>query len=201
MRLTAKEVAAIKRAVGDVLGDGTEVRLFGSRVDDSARGGDVDLMVTVDHAVENPAWAMANVEAAQSGDVSDSPVSPGKRRIAVKLLPETRSRLAFLVRVVDKEIRHLDYADHQVFPSPLTLEAIQALEDNAELALKLEAFTSRFCRLQDTLGDKLLPALLKALGEPAAAFLINLDKAQKYGWLASAETPGRRANKRSGQCC
>ena len=62
MRLTARDVSAIKQAVGDVLGDETEVRLFGSRVDDSARGGDVDLMVTVDHAVENPAWAMANVE-------------------------------------------------------------------------------------------------------------------------------------------
>ena len=105
----------------------------------------------------------------------------------MKLLPETQSRLAFLIRVVDKEVRHLDYADHQAFASPLTLETVQALEDNPELALKLEAFTSRFCRLQDTLGDKLLPALLKALGESDAALLINLDRAEKYGWLASAD--------------
>ena len=41
--------------------------------------------------------------------------------------------------------------------------------------MKVEAFVSRFCRLQDTLGDKLLPALLKALGEPDRALLINLE--------------------------
>jgi len=55
------------------------------------------------------------------------------------------------------------------------------------MALRVEAFTSRFCRLQDTLGDKFLPALLKSLGEPERALLINLEKAEKYGWLNSAD--------------
>lgn len=99
----------------------------------------------------------------------------------------TQERLAFLVRVVDKEIKHLDYADRQVFNQPLEFGQIQTLEQNPDLALKIEAFTSRFCRLQDTLGDKLLPALLKALGESEQALLINLNKAEKYGWLSSAE--------------
>ncbi len=99
----------------------------------------------------------------------------------------TQERLAFLVRVVDKEIKHLDYADRQVFNQPLEFWQIQTLEQNPDLALKIEAFTSRFCRLQDTLGDKLLPALLKALGESEQALLINLNKAEKYGWLSSAE--------------
>lgn len=33
----------------------------------------------------------------------------------------------------------------------------------------------------------MLPALLAALGEFPKALLINLDKAEKYGWLTSAE--------------
>lgn len=33
----------------------------------------------------------------------------------MNLSPETQARLAFLVRVVDKEIKHLDYADSQTF--------------------------------------------------------------------------------------
>lgn len=103
------------------------------------------------------------------------------------LSPETAERLSFLVRVVGKEIAHLEYADEQAFSPPLTLEAVKGLDSNPALALKIEAFTSRFCRLQDTVGDKLLPALLKALGEPASALLINLNKAEKYGWLDSAD--------------
>lgn len=105
----------------------------------------------------------------------------------MKMAADTQARLAFLVRVVKKEIEHLDYADQQVFSSTFNRSGIENLEDTPELALKIEAFSSRFCRLQDTVGDKLLPSLLMALGEPANALLINLDKAEKYGWLTSAE--------------
>lgn len=63
MRLSDREIGAIKNAVRDVVGRDAQVRLFGSRTDDAARGGDIDLMITVDHAIENPAWAVARVEA------------------------------------------------------------------------------------------------------------------------------------------
>lgn len=105
----------------------------------------------------------------------------------MKLAPEVKERLRFLTRVVDKEIKHLEYAADQTFGVPLVLAAVEKLDANPELAMRIEAFTSRFCRLQDTLGDKLLPVLLKALGEPERALLINLEKAEKYGWLESSE--------------
>jgi predicted nucleotidyltransferase len=45
MRLSDSERQAIAQAARDCLPPGTRVRLFGSRLDDSRRGGDIDLLV------------------------------------------------------------------------------------------------------------------------------------------------------------
>ncbi|MFM2408078.1 MAG: hypothetical protein RL358_820 [Pseudomonadota bacterium] len=45
----------------------------------------------------------------------------------------------------------------------------------------------RFSRLQETLGDKLLPALLSALGEKTASVIDNLDRAERLDLIDSAE--------------
>ena len=47
MRLTTAEVQAIKRCAAAAFGRGAVVRLFGSRVDDRAHGGDIDLHIEV----------------------------------------------------------------------------------------------------------------------------------------------------------
>jgi predicted nucleotidyltransferase len=45
MRLLETQRQAIKTIVADIVGPGSRVWLFGSRVDDTRRGGDVDLYV------------------------------------------------------------------------------------------------------------------------------------------------------------
>ena len=45
MRLSPAQIDIIKTTAQTVLGDGARVTLFGSRVDDQAKGGDVDLYV------------------------------------------------------------------------------------------------------------------------------------------------------------
>lgn len=47
MRLSAEQVEAIKQEAAHYFGAQVEVWLFGSRVDDKAKGGDVDLYVRV----------------------------------------------------------------------------------------------------------------------------------------------------------
>jgi predicted nucleotidyltransferase len=48
MRLLAQEIEAIRTAVREVFGATATVRLFGSRVRDDLRGGDIDLFVEVE---------------------------------------------------------------------------------------------------------------------------------------------------------
>jgi predicted nucleotidyltransferase len=45
MRLTEDQIAAIREATAEVFGPEAQVWLFGSRVKDSKRGGDIDLLI------------------------------------------------------------------------------------------------------------------------------------------------------------
>lgn len=96
-------------------------------------------------------------------------------------------RLEFLVRVTEKECRHLLETDGRLFGNLFTIEDAQRIEADPVLAERLDAFVSRFARLQDTVGDKLLPALLTLLAEKTGAAIDNLDKAEKLGLIVSAD--------------
>lgn len=48
MRLSPDDIDAIKTATREAFGETAVVRLFGSRVDDTLRGGDIDLHVEAD---------------------------------------------------------------------------------------------------------------------------------------------------------
>ena len=97
-------------------------------------------------------------------------------------------RLQFLVRVVGKESHYLLQTSHRLFSQPINTQFLADLDSNIALSEQLDAFASRFGRLQDNIGDKLLPAVLTALGEKTGPVLDNLNKAEKYGWLQSAES-------------
>lgn len=57
VRLTDGEIAAIRSSAHEAFGPSAVVRLFGSRIDDSRRGGDIDLHVQVAESI--PAEARA----------------------------------------------------------------------------------------------------------------------------------------------
>jgi len=94
-------------------------------------------------------------------------------------------RLEYLQRVVDKECRHLRYSANGLLQIDPQFCWLDDVEQNQELAEKLDAFASRFCRLQDTLGDKLLPAYLRVQLEPLGTALDNLNRAEKLGLIPS----------------
>ncbi len=63
MRLTEEQIQSIRRIVQDLAGPGARVRLFGSRLQDEAAGGDVDLLIELPEPVEAPAELSARISA------------------------------------------------------------------------------------------------------------------------------------------
>lgn len=106
----------------------------------------------------------------------------------MKPVSDEQLRLAFLVRVIGKEREQLTITQQRLFAKPLTPERLQQLDSEPAFSEQLDAFASRFARLQDNVGDKLLPATLLAFGEHKGPVLDNLNKAESFGWLDSAES-------------
>nr|WP_305792846.1 hypothetical protein [Sedimenticola hydrogenitrophicus] len=96
--------------------------------------------------------------------------------------------MQFLARIVRKEIRYLNSTDGRLFDSPFSREKAQRLEADDNLAEQVDAFVSRFGRLQDTVGDNLLPLYLNAVGEKTGPAVDNLNRAEKLGLINSVDT-------------
>jgi len=61
MRLTPAQIQTIQSTVHTVLGEGAQITLFGSRVHDDQKGGDVDLMVEMPQDIADPAVIAARL--------------------------------------------------------------------------------------------------------------------------------------------
>jgi predicted nucleotidyltransferase len=78
MRLTHDQIQAIKQTAHDILGDDSRVILFGSRTDDTKKGGDIDLLFEINHTLDS--------RAATTGELYVSLIRKlGDRRIDILL--------------------------------------------------------------------------------------------------------------------
>lgn len=98
-----------------------------------------------------------------------------------------QARLERVASLVKRELKHLLATDARLFAMPFTIERARRLAEDEDLAERVEAFVARFSRLQDTLGDKMLPAWLAAHGERLGAFSENLDRAERLGLIGDAQ--------------
>lgn len=104
-----------------------------------------------------------------------------------KLAKGDRERLASLLKTAKAELLHLQQTDARLFNHPFNPQELVSQLQDIDFSERVDAFVARFGRLQDLLGDKFLPAWLKAMEEGAGAALENLDRAEKLGLLSSAD--------------
>lgn len=99
----------------------------------------------------------------------------------------TRERLQFLLETVAKKRRHLLSTTQRLFSEKINAAWVVSLEERPDLAERLDALVTRFGRLQDTLGDKLIPAPLRHLIENTGSNLDSLNRMEKLGLFSSVD--------------
>lgn len=66
MRLSTDQIQTLKALAAEEAGPQARLRLFGSRLNDAAKGGDVDLLLELDQPADNVAWLAARLSARAS---------------------------------------------------------------------------------------------------------------------------------------
>ncbi len=102
-----------------------------------------------------------------------------------QVLPVDRFR--HTLDIVAHEGKHLAYSWGRLYAYPIDADWVRELESAPEIAERLEAFVSRFGRMQDTIADKLLPRWLMALAETPGSQIENLNRAERLGVLDNVE--------------
>jgi len=108
--------------------------------------------------------------------------------VTLAYLPEHAHQVRISEALAHKEAEHLRYSLDTLFALPISLTWVRDLAQQPALAEKVEAFASRFSRLQDQLGEKLLPRYAALVGESPKTFLDTLAFAEKAELLSNADT-------------
>lgn len=98
MRLTNEQAEKIRQLAHKIAGEKAHVLLFGSRLDDALKGGDVDLLLALPEPVENPALMAARlasqVSRALDGRRTDVLISaPNLQQLPIHRIALTEGRL------------------------------------------------------------------------------------------------------------
>lgn len=98
-------------------------------------------------------------------------------------------RLVRLLELVEREDFHLMAVRTRLLGNDCTVDAARVQKLLAdEIGIdRLESFAAKFGRMQDTCVDKLIPALLRAAGEPLGAAIDNLMRMDKLRLVSSAD--------------
>lgn len=95
MRLDSKEIETVRTVVEKIFGKGSKVRVYGSRLNDSKRGGDLDLLVESDEPVDAMRRADLKLDLEEKLDLPLDIIflEKGKKRTAFQELAYSKSRL------------------------------------------------------------------------------------------------------------
>ncbi len=107
--------------------------------------------------------------------------------MSINYLAEYGDSARIALELAERESAHLRYTWHTLYQEPIDKAWVENLTIREDLAEKIDAFVGRFGRLQDHIGEKLLPAFARLLGGQPKSLLDTITYAEHIGWVTNAE--------------
>lgn len=198
MRLSLFEIEAIIKIKNELFTESTKIYLFGSRVDDDQKGGDIDLFIDeedIENKFEKKIAFISRLNAVIGEQKIDLVFAADKDRVIEKEAREKgvelsleKIKLQKYFNECDKHLQRIEeaYADMQSF-IPLSVEKYHNLTKDEVQAI--DQYLYRFAKLQDTMGDKIFKLIIQQYEQNSdiLPFLDILNKLEKIGFITSAK--------------
>jgi predicted nucleotidyltransferase len=176
----------------------SKVYLFGSRVDNSKKGGDIDLYIETDISkglFERKISLLECLEKFLGEQKVDIVIAKETTREIEKraktegvLLDIDNIKLEKYINECNKHIQRINESYSDLKDSlPITSQKYQNLSKDEVQAL--DQYLFRFSKLQDTMGDKIFKLLIKIYEQKDETFAFKdiLNRLEKYGFIQSAK--------------
>jgi predicted nucleotidyltransferase len=198
MRLSLFEIENIIKLKDKYFGKQAKVYLFGSRVDDNKKGGDIDLFIekcySNNNSYELKKQFIAELEKIIGLQKIDLIISIDKNRLieieakkGIELNID-KIKLQKYFNECDKHLKRMEQAYCQI-KDILPLSSIKYENLDDEEVKNIDQFLFRFSKLQDTLGNKIFKLILKQY-EPdfeGLTFIDFLNLLEKKNILEKAD--------------
>lgn len=96
-------------------------------------------------------------------------------------------RFLYTLEIVSREGQHLVYSWKHLYSQKIDAKWVNELQMAPQKAEQMEAFISRFGRMQDTIAGKLLPRWLISLEEIPGSQIEILNRAERLGVVDDVE--------------
>jgi len=198
MRLSIQEIIDIVRCTHKIFGQKSRVYLFGSRADDSKKGGDIDLYIESDSLLDLFEKKISLLECLekflgeQKVDIviskdADREIEKKAKQEGV-LLDINTIKLKKYINECDKHIQRINEAyDDLKNTLPITSQKYKNLTKDKVQAL--DQYLFRFAKLQDTIGDKIFKLVINMYeqNDETLSFKDILNRLEKYHFIQNAK--------------
>ena len=208
MRLTLSEIETIIKLKNKYFNLDDKIYLFGSRIDDNKKGGDIDLFIEIkDKNIDyydskinfvgelHQLLGEQKIDLIISSDENRLIETEAKKGIELNL---DRIKLQKYFNECDKHLQRIEEAYNDIKDIiPLTVQKYQILSKDE--VQDIDQYLYRFSKLQDTLGEKVFKLLLD-IYEPSSnnlPYLDLLNKLEKWDFLTDKKEWINLRNKRN----